>query len=140
MADSASPGPSKLSPGMLRSEAIARILALCIAIGGWLLLLGNYGHGNLVGGWHGEYVDENGEMHGSGKWRGPLGRFYTAAWLVVPFVFLGTIPSSGLLLMCVCSPAASKSKRVLYVVLACSNIVLLVWFSHIGLWRTISSG
>ena len=109
----------------------AVVTALIIAI--W-----NYIEGDCVSMWNNEYLSDDGQVEGSGKWRGGPGTSWAGfAFLGIPLVYL--LGSIGLVMM------MSKSVKIpnanyRYIYLAGMMVITLfiIWVNIFGVWRSVS--
>jgi hypothetical protein len=56
-------------------EQTGRLMFIGVASSGLVLLVWNNACDDLIGMWYGEYVNQDEEVVGSGKWRTPMGSF-----------------------------------------------------------------
>ena len=123
---------------MRPSEKYGRIMALIVIVAGISVLVWNYSYGDMISGWYREYIDSNGNLQGSGKWRGAMGsQFCTFAFISSPFVYMLSIPSS-IMLVKNSFPVVSKIRTSIYMGMSLINIFVLLWFLYLGVWTSVS--
>ena len=129
------------------STIIALILfAYVLFIGGYILWW-NQSEGGLVQGWYREYIDANGNLQGSGKWRLPVfftdhsydsrAGFRDFALLFGSWVYPFSVISSGMLSVKGFSDKKNSCK-IFFFGCAALSLIILSSFLYLGIFRAVS--